>query len=55
MYISDKEFRQLKKYVADIDASLQRRTTTTKVRTLTRHMRLLFTRMERRDKEQKLL
>lgn len=54
MTLHDVEYRELKKLIADIESSLQKRTTTTRVRTLTRKVRLMLTRAERREKNRLL-
>lgn len=50
MTLSDKEYRELKKFISDIDGALQKRTTTVRVRTLTRKMRLMLSKAERRER-----
>ena len=48
--ITQKEMHQLREMLLMIDQSLQKKSTTTKVRTLTRKMRLLLSRAEKREK-----
>lgn len=48
--ITQKEAHQLREMLLMIDQSLQKKSTTTKVRTLTRKMRLLLSRAEKREK-----
>lgn len=49
--ITQKEVHQLREMLLMIDQSLQKKSTTTKVRTLTRKMRLLLSRAEKREKD----
>lgn len=49
--ITQKEMHQLREMLLMIDQSLHKKSTTTKVRTLTRKMRLLLSRAQRREKE----
>lgn len=49
--ITQKEVHQLREMLLMIDQSLQKKSTTTKVRTLTRKMRLLLSRAEKREND----
>ena len=49
--ITQKEAHQLREMLLMIDQSLQKKSTTTKVRTLTRKMRLLLSRAEKREND----
>ena len=49
--ITQKEAHQLREMLLMIDRSLQKKSTTTKVRTLTRNMRLLLSRAEKREND----
>lgn len=50
MRLSDKEVKQINKLLSEIESGLQKKSTTTIVRTRVRRIRLIFTKSLRRDK-----